>query len=314
MTLETNGSESGRHSPTIGLIVFTVQASLSLIANSLVVALFISRRRLLCNPHNRCIMSLSITDILASISILFAPRLVIGEEFYKSAAHEYMAREFFCRILWNNFLCFALSVTSVYTSIVLSVERWLAVRRSMFYKMRFKVRHMNMLIIAAWVVGFMTELPVVIFAKGVYENPEDICGYVFPQDKTLSICLSTGLFLFQTVIPLTIITLAYIDIFRGIKTALQFATSARAENVSGIKRLKKVTKVAATTTFVLAVCWLPCSVWFYISLLYFEPPNHYYSPSRILVATLVFTNGCINPCIYVFSNPELRKALRNMFR
>ena len=177
---------------------------------------------------------------------------------------------------------------------------------------RFKVCHMNMLITASWIAGFVAELPLVIFARS--EDNSEICGYDFLQDKILSLCLSTGLFLFQTIIPLTIIILAYIDVFRGIKTSLQFATSARARNVCGIKRLKKVTKVAATATLVLAVCWLPSSFWFYISLLFFEPISDDHSPFVILSGVVVFFNGCINPFIYVFSNPELRKALRGIFR
>jgi hypothetical protein len=79
---------------------------------------------------------------------------------------------------------------------------------------------MNVLIMASWITGFTAEVPVTVLTEGIYDP-------------------------------------AYIlDVFRGMKTSLRFAASARAENINGIKRLKKVTKVAAITTFVLAVCWL----------------------------------------------------------
>ena len=313
-TVGSNGSGSLRHSSTAGAILFSAQASVSLMANIVVVILFTCRKHLLWNPHYRCILSLTITDILTSLSVLFNPRFTLGEKFYNPKAHNYFTREFYCRIVWNNFLPFALGVTSLYTSLVLSFERWLAVRRSIFYKSRFKIRHMNVLIMASWITGFTAEVPVTIFVEGVYDKPTENCRQILVQNKISTICLSTGLFLFEIVIPLALIILAYIDVFLGIKTSVRFAASARAENMNSIKRLKKVTKVAAITTFVLAVCWLPNSILFYYSLLVNDPLYDKRSPFVMFVALLVFSNCCINPCIYVFSNPELRNALRDMFR
>ena len=173
---------------------------------------------------------------------------------------------------------------------------------------------MNVLIMASWITGFIAEVPVTLFTEGVYDPATESCQHIVVQNKISTICLSTGLFLLQSVIPLTLITLAYIDVFRGIKASLRFAVSARAENVNGIKRLKKVTKVAAITTFVLAVCWLPCSVSFYYSLLVYEPFNDLHNPFVVYIGLLAFANSCINPFVYVFSNPELRNALRDIFR
>ena len=308
----TVGSNRSENFSLTRAVLFSTQSTFSLIGNLLVVFLFICRRRLLRNPHNRCILSLAITDTLTSFSVLLAPRLVFGEKVYDLRAHSYLTREVYCRILWNNLLPFALGVASVYTSVVLSFERWLAVRRSFFYKSRFKIRHMNVLIMASWILGFTAEFPVAILSEGVYDNIST-CRHIAAHNKPLTISLSTALFLFQTVIPLALITLAYIDVFRGIRTSLRFAVAARAENISCIKRLRKVTRVAVTTTFVLAVCWLPCSVAFYHSLLVYEPLTDPADPLVIFISLLAFSNSCINPYIYVFSNPELRNALMDVF-
>ena len=294
-------------------ILYGVQALLAFILNFLVVVLFTCRSNLLSIPHNRCILSLAVTDILTSISVVLS--VVLGDHAVYIGKHRsYLVRDFYCRIIWSNYLAFALGGASVNTSVVLSFERWLAVRRSIFYKTRFKIRHMSMLILIAWIAGFAAEAPVHLFVQGVYDDPTKAYRYTVEQKRVLAISLSTLQFVLQTIIPLTLIILAYIDVFRGINRSLQFATSARAENVSGIKRLIKVTKVAATTTFVIAVCWFPSSFWFFISLLPFEPITDYHSPLVMLSGIIVFSNGCINPFIYVFSNPELRKALKSIFR
>lgn len=307
-----NGSDNLRHPLMIGAILFGGQATFSIGANLLVVFLFTCRKQLLSKPHNSCILSLAITDILTSISVLTSPNFVLGEKFYNPKGHSYLTRELYCRFLWSSWLPFALGVTSLYTSVVLSFERWLLVRRQIFYRIRFKLRHMNVLIIVSWVAAFITEVPVATFVEGVYNKPTEICRYTLDKDSVLTICLSTGKFLLQTVIPLAFITLAYFDVFRGIKTSLRFVASARAERFNGVKRLKKVTKLAAVTTFVLVICWIPSTVWYFVSLLLNDPSDDPHDPFLMFVRLLVFGNCCINPCIYVFSNPELRNTLRDM--
>ena len=132
---------------------------------------------------------------------------------------------------------------------------------------------MNVLIMASWITAFITEIPVAIFVEGVYDKPTEICRYTLAKDSVLTICLSTGKFLFQTVIPLAFITLIYFDVFRNIKTSLRYVASARAEHFNGVKRLKKVTKLAAITTFVLVICWIPSTVWYFVSLLLNDPSD-----------------------------------------
>ena len=312
ITRVLNGSRHFDHYLKVSTILYGIQGSFSLIVNLLVVLLFICRRKLLSNPHNRCILSLSVIDILTWISIFTSPTILISEHMYKPKGHSCLTREFYCRILWNKFLPFAFGLTSFYTSVVLSFERWLAVRRSIFYKIRFKTHHMNVLILAAWIAGFSSEIPMAFIVEGDYNQTTENCRYTVAQSKIPSKILPPMLFLIQAAIPLTLIILAYIDVFRGIKISLRFAV--RAENVNNINRLKKVTKVAAITTFILVVSWLPCSLCFFVQLFVLYNPILDPSDPLIVVETFViFSNSCINPCIYVFSNPELRNALRGVF-
>ena len=313
ITRAYNGSSILRHPRMIGVVLFSAEASFSILANLLVVSLFAFRRHLLRNPHNRCILNLAVTDIFTSISVFLGPKFVLGEKFYITKLQNYFTRELYCRFLWNNCLQYSLALTSLYTSVVLSLERWLCVRRSIFYKCRFQIRHMNMLIVAAWVTAFASQVSIIGRTEGEYNESWKSCRYTLKQNKTMSLYLSIAVHAFQVVIPMVLITLAYIDVFRGIKASLLFAASARAENVSSINRLNKVTNVAVTTTFILVAGWIPSSTWYFVSLIRNEPRDDPYDPLIMFGAFLVFGNGCINPCIYVFLNPELRNALRAAF-
>ena len=314
ITAGSNVSSSFGSPPLVGTILYSTISSLSLILNIFVVFLLIRSNRLLRNPHNRCILSLATTDIIASISVLTNPDFVLGESFYNTRRHNPVTRELYCRVIWNKYLTYALTVTSVYTSVVLSFERWLAVRRSVFYKKRFTIFHMNLLIIASWISGLMAGVPNIFFVEGAYERPTESCRFVLATNKLLYVFLSTVQFLFQVIIPLTFIILAYIGVFRGIKTSLRFAASARIENINAFKRMKKVTEVAAITTIVVVVFWVPNNILYFISLLVHEPVDGHNNPLVTFVTLLTLCNGCINPCIYVFSNPDLRKAVKDICR
>lgn len=312
-----NGPGNDDRPPVASVVLFSIQATFSVLANFLVVFLFTYSRHLLRSPHNRFILSLAITDILTSVSIFACPDFIFGEEFYNSKRCDHLAREFYCRFLWNSSLPFALGTTSLYISVAPSFERWLSVRRSTYYRDRFKILHMNMLILASWIAGLTACLPTVILVESVYDKHAESHScqyYVLAKNKVSNICLMTGQFLFQTAIPLTFIILAYIDVFRGIKTSLRFAASARAVTVIGVKRLKKVTRVTVTATFVLVVSWVPTSVWYFLLSILNNPHKGVHDPLKAFVTLLVFSNGCINPFIYVFSNPELRYTIRDILR
>lgn len=70
INLVENGSRNANDPLLVGSVIFGTQASFCLIANLLVVFLFVCCRHLLTNPHYRCILSLAITDIFTSISVL----------------------------------------------------------------------------------------------------------------------------------------------------------------------------------------------------------------------------------------------------
>ena len=221
ITIESNGSSTfGSYPPLVSAILYGTIVSLSLILNFFVFLLFVCRNHLLYNPHNRCILALAITDILLSIAVLTGPDFLFGETFYNTKGHNHVKREVYCRLIWSKYLPYAIAVTSLYTSVVLSFERWLAVKRGMFYKNQFTVYHMNLLMIASWIAGIITGIPSTVLVEGVYDRPSQTCQFVLAKSKLFNTLLPTGLFLLQVVVPLTLITFAYVEVFRGIKTSL----------------------------------------------------------------------------------------------
>ena len=160
---------------TFSKVAYSVTASIALVGNLCVVYMFARRRKLLEKSHNICILNLALTDIFTALSILSNPRMVLDETFYQVSSQNYLTRELYCRIIWSKCLPFSLGITSLYIYVVLSLERWLAVRKSFSYKNRFTTWHMNVLIVGCWIAGFTTEIPVTFIATGAYDNASIIC-------------------------------------------------------------------------------------------------------------------------------------------
>ena len=128
---------------------------------------------------------------------------------------DYSSREFYCRIVWSHFIPFSLGITSVYTCLVLAIERWFAVTRPMFYKERFGVRTMQILILCSWIAGIVFESPVIARVEG-YQRPNETnanCKWIVETNKQKSWALAIFLFAGQTFIPCCLIVVSYVHIF-----------------------------------------------------------------------------------------------------
>ena len=125
------------------------------------------------------------------------------------------SREFYCRIVWSHFIPFSLGITSVYTCLVLAIERWFAVIRPVLYKEKFGVRTMQILIFCSWVAGITFESPVIARVEG-YQNRNHTkahCRWTVETNKQKSWALAIFLFAGQTFIPCCLIVLAYAHVF-----------------------------------------------------------------------------------------------------
>ncbi len=195
-------------------VIFSLTATLALVGNFLVLLLFARCPSWLKKKHYQCILNLAVTDILTAISLLVVPKFVQEEDVYTVPLGNF-SREFYCRIVWSHFIPFSLGITSVYTCLVLAVERWLAVFRPVIYKLKFGMRTMQTLILCTWFAGIAFESPIIPRVEG-YQDPNTTtakCKWIVETNQQQSWTLAIVLFAGQTFIPCCLIVLAYVHIF-----------------------------------------------------------------------------------------------------
>lgn len=289
-------------------IAFSITGSAALVENLFVVYLFIRRPQWLSQPHNRCILSLAIIDILTALSVFFASKFIVDDSFYQVSSQSFITRELYCWVIWSQFFPYTFVVTSLYICLVLALERWLAVKKSFFYKNRFKTKHMNVLILVSWIAGVVNQILFIVSVRGVHVKASFLCHWK-NDDTQASVFKRLALFLGQALVPFVLIFVAYVDIFRAIKESVKFRDAAGNENLKSLKRLKKVTQMTAIASFILVTCWLPGQTYFLLSASAYNPDDLL----STLLNLLVFFNSCLNPFVYVFSNTTFRKAFKEHF-
>ena len=294
-------------------IFFSVIASLALIENTAVLLLFVRNTTWLKRPHNQCILSLAIADVMTAISLLVLSKFVTEQNAF-TVPSDHLAREVYCRVIWSHFIPFSLGITSVYTCLVLAIERWFAVVRPYDYKQTAGVRIMKIMIPLCWLAGFVFEGFVIPRVSGVEgtNTTAPHCKWSDPTaDKITSWSLAITMFVAHTIVPVCVISIAYLHLFFTLRRQRTPAVNFSRSNVSVSDKIyKRATIMMAVASLTLILCWLPNNIYFLLAMLgFFAPVGDSFS---FILCGLAFLNSCVNPIIYGYMNKDFRKGYRQL--
>ncbi|KAM9310697.1 neuropeptide Y receptor Y7 [Pholidichthys leucotaenia] len=209
----------------------------------------------------------------------------------------------------------ALSVqVSILTLTVIALERY---RCIVFHLGRRLTWHSSFLIMVfTWTTSAILAAPLAIFREHRYEDIPDInlsiivCSENWPHGTNRDgLIYSLLMLLLQYIIPLAIISYAYICIWVKLKNHV--SPSSRNDSIN---RRKKTTKMLALVVMVFAVCWLPFHVFQLASdldlVLKFEEFKLLFTVFHIVAMCSTF----INPLLYGWMNKNYRNGFLMVFR
>lgn len=209
----------------------------------------------------------------------------------------------------------ALSVhVSIFTMTVIALERY---RCIVFHLGRRLTWHSSFLIMAfTWTMSAVLAAPLAIFRE--YRNEEipsinlhiAVCSEKWPHGTSRDgVIYSLSMLLLQYIIPLAIISYAYICIWVKLKNHV--SPSSRNDSIN---RRKKTTKMLALVVVVFAICWLPFHVFQLASdldlVLRFKEYKLIYTVFHIVAMCSTFTN----PLLYGWMNKNYRNGFLMVFR
>ncbi|XP_012225176.1 allatostatin-A receptor-like isoform X2 [Linepithema humile] len=206
-----------------------------------------------------------------------------------------------CKIV--QYLIIVTAYASVYTLVLMSLDRYLAVVHPIA-SMSWRTEHHAILAICvAWVLILALSTPALVIHG---EEIEDVtltknltaCRIIAQYDWTT---FQVSFFLTSYVLPLVLICIFYmcmlVRLWRG--------TRVSAESRRGRKR---VTRLVFVVVGVFAACWCPLQVILVIKSLDIYPLTTATIMVQIASHILAYMNSCVNPFLYAFLSDNFRKA------
>ena len=276
---------------------FSFIVLLAIIGNSLVI-LVVACNKQMRNTTNLLIINLAFADLF--FVVICAPCTAIT---YTTT--QWPLGVFLCKL--NKYVSNVTAYASVYTLVMMSLDRYLAVVhpiRSMTIR---NVKNCTIVIIILWVIICCANVPVYII--------NDVYSYNF-YEEVRSACMSMVIknngkpfygcfFAFAFMLPLTLVCILYGSMIKRLLRGV----GGSGEVSRGKKR---VTRMVVAVVAAFAICWLPNNVMFMIIHFGKYPTNTTFIAIQITSNCLAYMNSCINPILYAFLSDNFRQSFRKL--
>ncbi|XP_072763576.1 allatostatin-A receptor isoform X2 [Anoplolepis gracilipes] len=210
-----------------------------------------------------------------------------------------------CKIV--QYLIIVTAYASVYTLVLMSLDRYLAVVHPIASMSWRTEKHAILATGVAWVVILALSAPaMVIHGEEGDGPPQNLTACrILPQYNWTYFQVS--FFLMSYVLPLVLICIFYMSVL--IKLWRGARASASAESRRGRRR---VTRLVFVVVGVFAACWCPIQVILVSKSLDVFPLTTTTIMVQIVSHILAYTNSCVNPFLYAFLSDNFRKAFRKI--
>ncbi|XP_078378863.1 somatostatin receptor type 5-like [Oculina patagonica] len=266
--------------------LFSLLMIFSLVGNILV-CFAVYRNPRLRQPSNYYIISLAMSDIsqalCAPLSIVM---LAIGYWPFGTSGCYFMAISMY-----------SLTITSVYTLVLMALNRYYKIVKPAKYQTTFKKRFIILTASLVWVFAILYNLfTAFVLGSNAKLNPGfGICVIDFRSQ----IALPVGILVMY--LPYFIIIFCYWKIHRFVKMH-NANVSWQSSNVEDVK----ISKTLFITVVRFVSLWMPAHSIFMASHVWPSLPREV----KMLATFLVFLSSCVNPFIYAFMN----RVFRNEFK
>ena len=294
-----------------GLIIF-----LGLTGNLIVcLVMAMSGRRLRSVPFNVYIVSLAVTDLC--LAVIGIPIYVFSKSSFSHPTG--LAGTVLCKIITGNLIPFWLAGSSVYVLVLISFERFYAIRDPFLARTRVTSKKTVCAVLSAWIVGLMVQIPVIAGAEYSEKNAtvSRYCTYKW-KSKTTTFSIYLASLAVQYGVPAFLLILNFVRIQRCLSNLdgvlkRQMAGQSPICNRGIVKQKKKTVQIVFIVVIAFFVCWTPNTVMFFV---FQYGGNSSLSPRSDafgVSVVLAFSSAWINPLLYSFQSAEFRAHCIKIF-
>ncbi|KAI0211258.1 Somatostatin receptor type 2 [Lamellibrachia satsuma] len=255
---------------------------------------------------NILILNQSCIDLMAAVCIMLTTTRT-------SVAHDLsgILGEIYCIFWLSDLPLWSFLISSSYSLIMLTVERYVAVVHPIFHHNSVSKRTVLIMAAASWFAGLIDILALVVPTTGVIDGRCYVMT-LFASPGWKKFC-GVGLFITQYLIPITVFITCYSRIFVFLRSRIspQGQTSGNEVAVQKARASRNVLK----TLVIIVVCYILCNSWNQFTFLAFNfgyavDYNGWYYNFTVIA---MFLNCCANPFIYALKYEIFQKEFRMLF-
>ena len=287
------------------LVVNIIIVVSALVGNGMVIAVMTIRHKQFSSLTSKLILHQSIIDFISVavfflLDVVFLPFILPGIQIRQDFLGEML-----CPFLNSGYFMLGLTVSSTYNLVVISLERFMATCYPVKHRNSFTYFRIKVAMGVAWVIGLTYSVPA---ALAKYINGEGECA-VYSHLTNMIFVLGIML---EYLIPVTLMTFAYVRIFIVLRRKLAGAQQQRDGIIGKAKRNVQETMLIAGIIFI--ICWTPLQIFRFLVSTDILHTKYYSSDALKVVTAIVMCNMSVNPIIYCFKYEHFRKQLLQLMR
>ncbi|XP_046563120.1 allatostatin-A receptor-like [Haliotis rubra] len=284
--------------PTIFGVVFI----LGLIGNLMVILVVVSDKKMR-NTTNILILSLAFADLF--FIIFCVPFTAAGY-----ALPVWPFGNAWCKL--TQFMAYVCATASVYTLVLMSLDRYLAVVhaiRSMRYRTE---RNTWLAVVVTWGGILLGNIPI-LFQYGElayqhdFENRSACLNVASVKDPQVGMIFFSCFLAFGYAIPLGAVCLMY---GLMLKRLLYGVVPGGNQSAESIRAKKRVTRMVIIVVVSFALCWLPIQIILIIRAFGHYPHDMGFVGLQMAANCLAYMNSCVNPFLYAFLSENFKRSFR----
>nr|XP_029136774.1 B1 bradykinin receptor-like [Labrus bergylta] len=284
--------------------IFTLSL-LGLIFNSFVLGVFFAHRDRL-TVAEIYLSNLALADFILLCSLPFWAMSILNQ-------YNWPYGDFLCKMV--NSVIVVNIYTSIYTLVMISVDRYLAIVRTMKARRLRRTLYAKVICFILWILGFILSTPTMVHRKVIFleEYKTTACVLEYSHRSSLKLAHQILMNVVGFVLPVLVIVLC--------SGRIIIHLAQRRERVAfhDIKDTKATLLMYAVTLLFL-ICWGPFQVFTFLDILCDiqvvdeELWFHTLDIGGQISVYLAFLNSTLNPLLYVFSGQYFRRKVSAIYR
>ncbi|XP_071792663.1 alpha-1A adrenergic receptor-like [Asterias amurensis] len=292
----------------------TLVGLVGILGNSLVIVV-ICKVSFMHTLTNGFICHQAVIDLLGSLFLLLQSNIPVPVPI-----PETLSGEILCRVWIGDALLWLLFVTSTFSLLALTIERYIAIVYPFRFNVIFSQNSAIVIGVGVWLIGIALKS----YSFMIYTVIDGICKFKPIPGSNI---IGPLLIILQYFVPSIIMLLSYTHITVTLKKSAEQvaplsldrrgAPSAPGERIvneqqeSLLRARRNTFKTLVIVFAIFLVCWTPSQTTFFLFNMGWIKID-FDGPLMVFNTVLVASNCCINPIIYSFKYKQFRKAMNKM--